>query len=133
MRAGVSIVAIDRHARLALGDDGSRTTFDRLILATGLGQVPPAGVATRNGVIVNRSLESSDGHIYAIGDCAEIGSAGNESQASFSASLEQLARSLAARLAAEAAGAGAPPKMQKYNLAAVRNLNPAPGMRVLTA
>jgi NAD(P)H-nitrite reductase large subunit len=133
MRAGVSIVAIDRHARLALGDDGSRTTFDRLILATGLGQVPPVGVATRNGVIVNRSLETSDGHIYAIGDCAEPSNAGGESPASFSGSLERLARSLAARLVSEATGAGEPQKMQKYNLAAVRNLNAAPALRVLTA
>ena len=100
MRAGVTITAIDRHARVAMGSDGSRTTFDRLILAIGRTQVPPAGLAGRTGVMVNRSLETSDGHIYAIGDCVEMGCAG------VSESLEQLARQLAARLAADEMPAG---------------------------
>jgi NAD(P)H-nitrite reductase large subunit len=95
MRAGVSVISIDRHARVAMGSDGSRTTFDRLILATGRNQPPPAGLVARNGVVVNRSLETSDGHIYAIGDCVEMGSAG------VSGSLQQLAHRLAARLAAD--------------------------------
>ena len=115
LRAGISITAIDRHARLVMGDDGSRTTFDRLILAIGRSQLPAAGLVARKGFVVNRSLETSDGHIYAIGDCAEIGDAG------FSASLDQLARNLAARLAAEAAGADVAQTMPKYKLAVVRN------------
>jgi NAD(P)H-nitrite reductase large subunit len=127
VRAGVSITAIDRHARLALGDDGSRTTFDRLILATGRGQVPRAGLAFRNGVIVNRSLETSDGHIYAIGDCAEMADAG------FSASLERLARNLAARLVAEAAGVEVVYRTPKYKLAVARNLRAAATEEALTA
>ena len=95
MRAGVTITAIDRHARVAKGSDGSRTSYDRLILAIGRNQLPPAGLAGTSGVIVNRSLETSDGHIYALGDCVEIGAAG------ISESLDQLARRLAARVAAD--------------------------------
>jgi NAD(P)H-nitrite reductase large subunit len=131
IRPGVAITGIDRYARVALGDDGSRTTFDRLILATGQSQLRPAGLAAKKGVIVNRSLETSDGHIYAIGDCAEICDA--SAPAAFSASLEQLARNLAARLAAEAVGEEAVVKVPKYKVPAARNLNPAATGRVLTA
>jgi NAD(P)H-nitrite reductase large subunit len=71
LRQEVLITAIDRHARVAKGSDGSRTTFDRLILATGSSGLIPPGLEARRGVLVNRSLETSDGHVYAIGDCPE--------------------------------------------------------------
>lgn len=35
LRAGVRVVRIDRHAKVVHGDDGSVTTYDTLILATG--------------------------------------------------------------------------------------------------
>jgi NAD(P)H-nitrite reductase large subunit len=127
MRPGVSITAIDRHARVALGDDGSRTTFDRLILAIGRGRLRPAGLAARSGILVNRSLETSDGHIYAIGDCAEICD-----PVAFSTSLNQSARNLAARLTAEEVGFEVV-RMPKYRVPTARSLRTVPAGSVLTA
>jgi len=98
LRQDVLITAVDRHARLAKASDGSRTTFDRLILATGSSGLIPPGLEARRGVMVNRSLETSDGHVYAIGDCAET------RDASRLPSLEQQARLLARRLVGEAVG-----------------------------
>jgi NAD(P)H-nitrite reductase large subunit len=104
LRQGVHIVAIDRHARIVQGDDGSRTTFDRLILATGQSEWRPAGLDVRRGVVVNRCLESSDGHIYAIGDCAEM------RDPEWTPSLDAQARILAEQLARQRIGASAPQK-----------------------
>jgi len=105
LRTGVRINAIDRHARLAKGDDGSCTTYDRLILAIGL----PGGVASdkglslrgvqmRSGIVVNGSMETSDGYIYAIGGCAEV------RDERWAAKLDKQARILAARIAGESDG-----------------------------
>jgi len=110
LRQDVLITAIDRHARVAKGSDGSRTTFDRLILATGSSGLIPPGLEARRGVIVNRSLETSDGYVYAIGDCAEI------RDAAWRPSLDQQARLLAERLVDESLGVEAHRPIHKLKL-----------------
>jgi NAD(P)H-nitrite reductase large subunit len=70
----VCVEAIDRHANVVRGCDGSRTTFDTLILAAG-GSIPAlaraAGLEVRSGVVVNDYMEASDAHVYALGEGAE--------------------------------------------------------------
>lgn len=67
----IHVVDIDRHALVVQGDDGSRTPYERLVLATGRKGFRPSGLQARDGILVNHNFETSDGHIYAIGDCAE--------------------------------------------------------------
>ena len=98
LRHGVRVTAVDRHARLVAGSDGSRTTYNRLILAIGRGDLRLPGLLTGHGLIVNRSFETSDGYIYAIGECAEI------RDARWAATLDKQARILASHLAEEAIG-----------------------------
>jgi NAD(P)H-nitrite reductase large subunit len=98
LRLGVLITAIDRHARVARGSDGSRITFDRLLLATGRSGLIPPGLEARRGVMVNHSLETSDGHVYAIGDCAQ------SRDSDWSPSLLEQAKTLAERLVHDALG-----------------------------
>ena len=98
LRDGVRVTAVDRHARLVTGSDGSRTTYDRLILAIGGSDLAVPGLLAGHGLIVNRSFETSDGYIYAIGECAEI------RDARWAATLDEQARTLASHLAAEASG-----------------------------
>ena len=98
LRHGVRVTAVDRHARLVTGSDGSRITYDRLILAIGGSDLRMPGLLSGRGLIVNRSFETSDGYIYAIGDCAEI------RDARWAATLDEQARILASNLAAEAIG-----------------------------
>ena len=109
LRLGVRVTSIDRHARLVKGSDGSVTVYDRLILAIGIprsGGLSIPGLRNRNGLIVNDSMETSDGYIYAIGGCAEL------RDARWAATLSQQAGYLAAHLTSEADGiprtAGAP-------------------------
>jgi NAD(P)H-nitrite reductase large subunit len=72
IRPGVRVVEVDRHALVVVGDDGSRTPFERLVLATGRGGLVPHGLQAHDGrILVNHNFETSDGHIYAIGECAE--------------------------------------------------------------
>lgn len=98
LRHGVRVTAVDRHARLVAGSDGSRTTYDRLILAIGRSDLHLPGLLAGHGLIVNRSFETSDGYIYAIGECAEI------RDARWVAALDKQARILASHLAEEAIG-----------------------------
>ena len=95
LRHGVRVTAVDRHAQVVTGSDGSRTTYDRLILAIGRSDLTLPGLMTGHGLIVNRSFETSDGYIYAIGGCAEI------RDAKWAATLDKQARILAAHLAGE--------------------------------
>lgn len=110
LRQDVPIIAIDRHALVAKGSDGSRSTFDRLILATGGSGLIPPGLEARRGVMVNRSLETSDGHVYAIGDCAE------KRDPTWAASLDQQARVLAEHLAGESLGVEMPQPVRRFKL-----------------
>lgn len=54
-RDGVAVTEIDRDARLVIADDGSRTRYDALVLATGsIPFVPPiAGLTRPGGTLVN--------------------------------------------------------------------------------
>jgi NAD(P)H-nitrite reductase large subunit len=101
LRPGVRVTEIDRHARLAKGNDGSCTTYDRLVLAVGVPEstgLSIPGLQKRNGVMVNRSMETSDGYIYAIGGCAEV------RDERWAAKLDKQARVLWTRLAGESDG-----------------------------
>ena len=101
LREGVRVVSIDRHARVARGSDGSFTTYDRLVLAIGMpgnNGLSIPGLQMRNGVIVNRSLETTDGYIYAIGGCAEV------RDERWAARLGKQAQTLAAKLIGETDG-----------------------------
>jgi len=72
--SGVCVEAIDRHARVVRACDGSRTTFDRLILAAGSANPEIArssGLEVHTGVVLNDFLQTSDAHVYALGDGAE--------------------------------------------------------------
>ena len=74
LRADVCVEAIDRHAKVVRGCDGSRTTFDTLILAADSanpGLARAAGLEVRTGVLLNDVLQTSDAHVYALGDGAE--------------------------------------------------------------
>ncbi len=75
---GVTVDAIEKN------DDGSqilsfsdgRVPCDQTLIATGL--VPnillakQAGLDVRHGIVVNQFCQTSDPHIYALGDCAEV-------------------------------------------------------------
>jgi len=72
--SAVCVEAIDRHARVVRGCDGSRTTFDRLILAADSANPEIArasGLEVHTGVVLNDFLQTSDAHVYALGDGAE--------------------------------------------------------------
>jgi NADPH-dependent 2,4-dienoyl-CoA reductase/sulfur reductase-like enzyme len=74
VRKGVCVEAIDRYAKVARSCDGSRTTFDTLILAAGSanhGLARAAGLEVRSGVLLNDFLQTSDAHVYALGGGAE--------------------------------------------------------------
>jgi len=101
LRQGVRVTSIDRHARLVKGDDGSFTTYDRLILAIGMPSnsgLSVQGLQTRSGIVINGSMETSDGYIYAIGGCAEVRDERWASQ------LDEQVSILAARLVNETDG-----------------------------
>src|SRR5580692_5808986 len=74
VRASVCVEAIDRHAKVVRGCDGSRSTYDTLILAAGVSNPAlgrAAGLEVRTGVVVNDFMEASDAHVYALGEGAE--------------------------------------------------------------
>lgn len=58
LRKGVKIVDIDRDAQLVIGDDGSKTPYDKLIVATGSNPfIIPVPGHTLDGVIAYRDLD----------------------------------------------------------------------------
>ncbi len=68
LHAGVRIVRIDRHAKVVLGDDGSVTPYDKLVVATGSRSFfpPMEGMWRSNteltpGVFGFRSLDDANG------------------------------------------------------------------------
>lgn len=56
--------------------DGHKVTAGMVLSAIGLrpdtGLAEAAGIETSRGIVVDRFLQSSDEHIYALGDCAEV-------------------------------------------------------------
>jgi NAD(P)H-nitrite reductase large subunit len=94
----VCVEAIDRYAKVVRGCDGSRTTFDTLILAAGSANPALARAArleVRNGVLSNDYLQTSDAHVYALGEGAEHrGSVYTDAE-----TIEEQARVLAAHIA----------------------------------
>ncbi len=79
IRVGVGLEGIDR---LEDGSFSVRVRGDRPFIAdvvvAGVGAVPnvelavAAGLAVDNGIVVDRTLRTSDPHIFAIGDCASF-------------------------------------------------------------
>jgi rubredoxin-NAD+ reductase len=77
-RLGVAASQVERLGqayRLTL-DDGSRVDADLVLSAVGLrpriALAAAAGLAVNRGVVVDPQLATSDSHIFAIGDCAEV-------------------------------------------------------------
>jgi rubredoxin-NAD+ reductase len=77
-RFGTSVQRMDKAAKgyvLTLAD-GSTLQVDLVLSAVGLRPriqlARDAGIAVNRGIVVNERLCSSDEHIYALGDCAEI-------------------------------------------------------------
>ncbi|GAB3423005.1 FAD-dependent oxidoreductase [Flindersiella endophytica] len=69
LRTGVSVVEIDRVNRVVVADDGSRTRYDKLILATGSrALVPPIqGLRKPDGELVEGAIT-----FRTMGDCRQI-------------------------------------------------------------
>lgn len=83
-----------------------------------------AGLAVRRGICVNRHLQTSDPHVYALGDCAEV-----EGQVlQYVAPLLQCAKTLAQHLVAPAPPVEYPPMpvVIKTPLCPIVTLPPAP-------
>lgn len=79
-RLGVAASRVDRAGdggvKLALSD-GSTLRADRVLSAIGLrprtAMAEAAGIATARGIVTDRLLATSAAHVYAVGDCAEVG------------------------------------------------------------
>ncbi len=68
LRAGVKIARIDRRRRVVVGDDGSETPYDRLLLATGSNPaMPPLPGIDLPGVIAYRDIADTQAMIDAAG------------------------------------------------------------------
>jgi len=58
LRVGVRVIDIDSEAKTVIGDDGSVTQFDKLLLATGSSPlIPPMEGIKKDGVFVFRCME----------------------------------------------------------------------------
>lgn len=71
----VASLARDGDGFVATLDDGTEVRADRVLSAAGLvpetGLARDAGLETAQGIVVDNRLQTSDPHIYAIGDCAQ--------------------------------------------------------------
>ncbi|MBS4098906.1 MAG: FAD-dependent oxidoreductase [Sulfuricella sp.] len=96
-----SLIRVERHnGGYHLSDDhGAEHQADLVLSAVGLQPAVElartAGLTVRRGIVVGRGLASSDPHIYALGDCAEIGGL----VLSYVLPIMQAARALAQTLA----------------------------------
>ncbi|MFF2299332.1 NAD(P)/FAD-dependent oxidoreductase [Arthrobacter sp. NPDC058127] len=79
LRLSSTVTAIegDDNGVTAVVAGGSRHAADVVVI--GIGSVPrdglaaSSGLATDNGILVGPTLQTSDPHVYAIGDCARFG------------------------------------------------------------
>lgn len=75
---GEKAVAVDRagSALVLRFEDGTHIETDIVLSAVGLAPrtalARAAGIEIRRGIVVDRFLRSSDAHVYALGDCAEV-------------------------------------------------------------
>jgi rubredoxin-NAD+ reductase len=101
---GATLAQFDqRGPRYALRlADGRTWETDLLLSAVGLTPVTrlahKAGLAVRRGIVVDATLRTSDPHIYALGDCAEVEGRCD----AFLEPIERQARAIAANLCGEA-------------------------------
>lgn len=77
-KLGTTVRAVNRrndHYRLEL-DNGEQLEADLVLSAIGLRPnielAQRAGLRVNRGIVVDRYLQSSDPHVYALGDCAEV-------------------------------------------------------------
>lgn len=75
---GPGVTAVDKAGdgvRVTLSD-GAQVDADLVLSAIGLrprvALAQAAGLATQRGIVTDRQLRTSDPHIYALGDCAEV-------------------------------------------------------------
>jgi NAD(P)H-nitrite reductase large subunit len=124
LRPGVCVEAIDRYAKVVRSCDGSRTTFDTLILAAesaNPGLARAAGLEVRSGVLLNDFLQTSDAHVYALGDGAEHrGTVYSDSE-----SIDRQAKVLAAHVAGQVPAAFQGNPTGDAAAAGIRNLSAA--------
>lgn len=82
-------------------ENGASVKADVVLSAIGLRAVTQlaseAGIKTERGIVVNKTLQTSDNNVYALGDCAEV----NGYFLPFVMPIMQCARVLAATLAAK--------------------------------
>jgi len=97
LRLEASPVSIDRFARTVTSTDGYRRGFQRLVLACSKSTPELARAAkleSREKILVNSHMQTSDGYIYAVGECAE------SAIGAVSASIEEQADIVAAHICA---------------------------------
>ncbi len=83
-RQGIALQLANELSQLTRGEEGIKASFkdgqtvdvDCVVCAAGLkpntSLATQAGLATNRGIVVDRQLRTSDPHIFALGDCAEI-------------------------------------------------------------
>ncbi len=96
--AGVATLEHTSGGIRATLDNGATVEADIALAALGLtpnvGLATAAGLAVNRGIVTDRNLQTSDPHIYALGDCAEV----DGHSLYFVAPLTQSARALAQTL-----------------------------------
>ena len=99
--AGVSDLSRNGNGIRAQLANGKQIDADLALAALGLtpntGIAAAAGLAVNRGIVTDRQLQTSDEHIFALGDCAEV----DGHSLYFVAPLTQSARALARSLAGE--------------------------------
>lgn len=110
-RFGVAAQSVDKHKhgyQLTLSD-GAMMSADVVLSAVGLRSrtqlAQAAGLQVDRGVVVDRQLQSSQAHIYALGDCAEVAGL----SLPFVMPIMQQARALAATLSGTSTSVKYPP------------------------
>lgn len=109
-RAATGVHAANEQLQVVLDDDSSvyaDVVLSAVGLRAGIEMARDAGLDVDRGIVVDRTLRTSDANIYALGDCAEV--AGHWRP--YVAPLMQCARTLGKTLAT---AEGEPPGQVKY-------------------